>query len=129
MLKSRLDSRCSGLTDDQIRHGLGEKQKRTTVSLFTVLSVHNLFLKQVPITRGTDQVGGCVSILDTRYTAGDSTESERGQCWYIEGITIQDRQRGPRGQYEYSMTRLISRKYLNTSMGITSDGYTKQVAT
>lgn len=83
MLKSRLDSRCSGLTDDQIRHGLGEKLKRTTVSLFTVLSVHNLFLKQVPITRGTDEVGGCVSILDKRYTAGDRLESERGQYWYI----------------------------------------------
>ena len=82
MLKRWLDTWYSGLTDDQIRHGLGEKQKRTTVSLFTVLSVFNLFLKQVPITRGTDQVGGCVSILDTRYTAGDSTESERGQYWY-----------------------------------------------
>lgn len=71
-----------------------------------------------------------MSILDTRYTAGDRLESERGQCWYIEGMTLQDRQRGRRGQYEYSMTRLISRKYFNTSMGITtSDGYTKQVAT
>lgn len=61
MLKRWLDTWYSGLTDDQIRHGLGEKQKRTTVSLFTVLSVHNLFLKQVPITRGTDE------LVDTGY--------------------------------------------------------------
>lgn len=82
MLKRWLDTWCSGLTDDQIRHGLGEKQKLTCVFVY-VLSVHNLFLKQVPITRGTDEVGGCVSIPDTRYTAGGRGESERGQYWYI----------------------------------------------
>lgn len=126
MLKSRLDSRCSGLTDDQIRHGLGEKQKRTTVSLFTVLSVHNLFLKQVPITRGTDQVGGCVSIPDTRYTAGDRGESE--------GVSIGTYRRyNDSGQTEGTegivRVQHDAPDFTEVTEYITSDGYTKQVAT